>query len=65
MVAEMRAMQADYDSRRHFTEPKKPIKDTRTIIEEFTAPAPEPEIRQAVSATSFRLAAQDGFIEVG
>lgn len=65
MVDEMRTTQADINNRRHFTEPKKPIKDTRTVLDEYTAPAIAPELRQAVSAASLKLAADDGFIEVG
>lgn len=66
-MEELRASQADIEARRHFTEPKQPIKDTRTVLREMTQPRPELpfEDRMAVSASKLRKAADDGFVEVG
>lgn len=67
MVAEIRAQWSEFDSRRHFTEPKKPIRDTRTVLAETVQEADTyvTEQRTAVSATALNRAARDGFVEVG
>jgi hypothetical protein len=69
MVAEMRALHIDVDSRRHFTPEKSVIADARSVIEDWLAPAAEPyidaELRSAHSATALSQAADTGFIEVG
>lgn len=67
MVAEMRAVRAEADNWRHFTEDKKPIELIRTQLERWVEPARpiEPEVLAARSATSLRSAAADDMFDVG
>lgn len=66
MVDELRARNREYDARRHFTEAKKPIKDTRTVLAELLHTDDiDPEQVTAESATAFKQAERDGFLEVG
>lgn len=67
MVAEMRATNAEYDHRRHFTEEKRPIVDSRAFLADLMSPG-IPIDNEAVAsknATNLRMAANDNLIEVG
>lgn len=65
MIDELRAKQAEVDSRRHFTKEKEPITDVRSLIDEWISPPPSFEELAAQSASNLRNAAASGFIEVG
>lgn len=67
MVAELRAKQADINSRRHFTKDGESIQDTREVIEDWLTPEPviDPQQMIAASAANLRQAADSGFIEMG
>jgi hypothetical protein len=67
MVAELRAKQAEVDARRHFTKEGQPIDDVRSMLAEWTEPAPERDLEQVALTTAgnMRSAAESGFIEVG
>lgn len=62
----MRAVYSDLANRRHFTEEKQPIRDTRTLVTEWSAPAvADPAVIAAKTASNLQHAADSGFIEVG
>lgn len=67
MVDEMRAERAELDHRRHFTEAKKPIELTRTLLAGWTDIAEDEdlEVVAARSGTHMRTAAESDLIEVG
>lgn len=67
MIAEFRAAQIDLDARRHFTPEKQAVVETRHMIEEALASTagPSPALRSASTASSFKTAADVGFVEVG
>lgn len=65
MIAEYRALQADIDARRHFTEEKQPIMHARAVIADWLKPDPTPQETAVHSAMNLRTAAESGVIEVG
>jgi hypothetical protein len=67
MVTEMRAVRAELDHRRHFTEPKQPIELTRDHIDQWTSPREAEPLELVTSRTAGNLntAAEHDLIEVG
>jgi hypothetical protein len=67
MVDEMRAVRAELDHRRHFTEDKKPIELVRDQLTGWTElkPAQDPAVTVARSAAALHTAAGDDLFEVG
>lgn len=67
MIGEMRAQRAELDNRRHFTEEKKPIIDSRTLIDEWLAPGPTVDAEAVAlnNAKNMQLAADNDLFELG
>jgi hypothetical protein len=67
MIDEMRAVHQELDSRRHFTEERKPIQLARDVVAKWTEPAvvEDPQVIAARTAMSLRRAASKDMIEVG
>jgi len=67
MIAELRAVQAEADSRRHFTGEKDTIQLARDLVAGWTEPKPaqDPHVVVAKSASSLRAAAEADLFEVG
>jgi hypothetical protein len=67
MVAEMRALRAELDHRRHFTAEKQPIETARELLSEWTEPKEAEPLEIVVSrtASNMRTAAEHDLFEVG
>lgn len=67
MVAEMRALRVELDSRRHFTPEKTPIETARELLSTWTEPDEPEDIEMVVTrtATNLRTAAEHDLFEVG
>jgi len=67
MIDEMRAVHTELDSRRHFTEERKPIQLARDAVAKWTEPevVQSPQIIASRTALSLRHAASQDLIEVG
>jgi hypothetical protein len=67
MVAEMRLVRLELDTRRHFTEERAPIELARDLIARHTEPfiAENAEVLATRNAMNLRRAANADLIEVG
>jgi hypothetical protein len=65
MVAELRAVRAEADHRRHFTEDKKPIELVRDQLAGWTSITEDPAFVAERSAGRMRDAARDDLFELG
>lgn len=64
MVAEMRAVRAELDHRRHFTEDKQPIELTRDLLVEWTG-GTTVDVQLTATRTATSLSLASDLIEVG
>lgn len=68
MIAEQRAVQLDLHTRATFTKDGDTVRDTRSLIADFTKPEPsrrEHEVKQVRTSARLSAAFEDGFVEVG